>query len=148
MVETSDYQARNPSMLHLSSERLAALVDESPTPAELVHLTGCAECTRERAMFRSLADLASSESTRIGAPLTNWDSIAPVLVADGVIDNGRGLKLRARTLRRPWLQAAAAVLLVAGGMMAGRVTAGASAIPTNESKGGLASMIDTTPRFK
>ena len=57
-------------MLHLSTERLATLVDESPTPAELAHLTSCADCTRERAMYRSLADLAASESTRIGAPLT------------------------------------------------------------------------------
>lgn len=136
-------------MLHLSSERLAALVDDAPTPAELVHLTGCAECTRERAMFRNLAGLASSESNRIGAPLTNWESIAPVLVADGVIDNGRGLRLRARTVRRPWLQAAAAVLLISGGMMAGRYTAGASVLPVSESQTSLATMgIDTTPRFK
>ena len=137
-------------MLHLSSERLAALVDESPTPAELVHLTGCAECTRERAMFRNLASLASSESARIGAPLTSWESIAPVLVADGVIDNGRGLKLRARAVRRPWLQAAAAVLLISGGMMAGRMTTGASPLPISGSKAaGLAELgIDTTSRFK
>lgn len=134
-------------MLHLTSERLAALVDESPTPAELVHLTGCAECTRERAMFRNLASLASSESNRIGQPLTTWESIAPVLVADGVIDNGRGLQLRARSVRRPWLQAAAAVLLIAGGMMAGRYTAGASVIPVAASNH-TATGLDTTGRFK
>ena len=134
-------------MLHLSSERLAALVDESPTPAELVHLTGCAECTRERAMFRNLASLASSESSRIGQPLTRWESIAPVLAADGVIDNGRGLQLRARSVRRPWLQAAAAVLLIAGGMMAGRYTAGATVLPV---AGGnvTATGLDATGRFK
>ena len=65
-------------MLHLSTERLATLVDESPTPAELAHLTSCAECSRERAMYRSLADLAASESTRIGAPLTRWESLRAV----------------------------------------------------------------------
>jgi len=134
-------------MLHLSNERLAALVDESPTPAELVHLTGCAECTRERAMFRNLASLASSESSRIGQPLTSWESIAPVLVADGVIDNGRGLQLRARSVRRPWLQAAAAVLLIAGGMMAGRYTAGANVLPMAGEKV-TATGLDTTGRFK
>ena len=134
-------------MLHLSSERLAALVDESPTPAELAHLTGCAECTRERAVFRNLAELASSESSRIGQPLTNWESIAPVLVADGVIDNGRGLRLRARSVRRPWLQAAAAVLLIAGGMMAGRYTAGASVIPIAQDKV-TPTGLDTSGRFK
>jgi len=41
-----DYQARNTSMSHLSSERLAALADEAPTAAELAHLAGCAECAR------------------------------------------------------------------------------------------------------
>jgi len=134
-------------MLHLSSERLAALVDESPTPPELAHLTGCADCSQERAMFRNLASLASSESNRIGAPLTSWESIAPVLVADGVIDTGRGLKLRARTLHRPWLQAAAAVLLIAGGMMAGRATTGASVLPIAEGNH-TTTGLDTTGRFK
>src|SRR5215218_11412125 len=110
----SDYPARDPNMSHLPTERFAALVDESPTPAELAHLSGCAECARERAMFRSLADLAASESTRIGSPLTRWESLAPALVADGVIDDGRVRRLGSRpAARRPWLQAAAAVLLIA-----------------------------------
>ena len=135
-------------MSHLPTERFAALVDESPTPAELAHLTGCAECARERAMFRSLADLAASESTRIGAPLTRWESLAPALVADGVIDDGRVRQIGSRHARRPWLQAAAAVLLIAGGMMAGRYTAGASVLPLNDaSPVTTASLIDTTPRF-
>lgn len=135
-------------MLHLSSERLAALADESPTSAELVHLTGCEVCTRERALFRNLASLASSEANRIGAPLTSWESIAPVLVSDGVIDTGRGLKLRARTVSRPWLQAAAAVLLVAGGMMAGRATTDATVIPFAANAKPESPVIDTTGRFK
>lgn len=134
-------------MLHLSTERLASLVDESPTPAELVHLTGCAECTRERAMFRSLADLAAAESKRIGSPLTSWESLAPALLADGVIDDGRVLRLGARHGRRPWLQAAAVVLFIAGGMMAGRYTAGASPLPMNVGSQPVASLIDTTARF-
>ena len=134
-------------MLHLSTERLASLVDESPTPAELVHLTGCAECTRERAMFRSLADLAASESKRIGSPLTSWESLAPALLADGVIDDGRVVRLGSRRGSRPWLQAAAAVLFIAGGMMAGRYTAGASPLPINVGSQPVASLIDTTPRF-
>jgi hypothetical protein len=129
-------------MLHLSTERLATLVDESPTPAELAHLASCAECTRERAAFRSLADLAASESTRIGSPLTRWESLAPALVADGVIDNGRLVRLGTRRGPRPWLQAAAAVLFVAGGMMAGRYTAGASVIPRRGP-----TVASTTPRF-
>lgn len=135
-------------MLHLSTERLATLVDESPTPAELAHLASCAECSRERAMYRSLADLAASESTRIGTPLTRWESLAPALLADGVIDDGRVLRLGSRHARRPWLQAAAAVLFIAGGMMAGRYTAGARVLPVGRSSATVASVMDTTPRFQ
>ena len=55
-------------MSHLPIERLAALADEPPSQTEAVHLAACAECARERAMFRSLADLANGESARIGQP--------------------------------------------------------------------------------
>jgi hypothetical protein len=110
-------------MSHLPSERLAAFVDESPSAEELAHLAVCPDCARERAMYLSLADLSTSVSARIGAPLTSWESLRPALLADGVIDRGRGLELRARRVSRPWLQAAAAVLLVAGGAMAGRYSA-------------------------
>ena len=140
-------------MSHLPSERLAAFVDESPSPSELLHLASCAECVRERAMYQSLAELATRESARIGTPITSWEKLAPVLVADGVIDDGRGLQLRARheQHRRPWLQAAAAVLFVAGGMMAGRYTAGASVLPGTEPEPTVANarttVADSTVRF-
>ena len=50
-----------------------------------------------------------------------------------MIDDGRGLRFRARSTRRPWLQAAAAVLLVSGGV-AGRTLVGARAdVPTTTS---------------
>src|SRR5215211_2193727 len=124
MKKTSEFQARThtmphlPNVSHLSAERLAALGDEAPTAAEMAHLTGCAECARERAVYQSLAELASAESARIGMPLTRWETLAPALVADRIIDTGSA-PVRRRTHARPWLQAAAAVLLVAGGMMAG-----------------------------
>jgi hypothetical protein len=121
-----------PNMSHLPTERLAALADEAPSAPELAHLASCAECAHERAQYQNLLELTASESSRIGTPLTRWEALAPVLVSDGVIDNGRGLRRRSRQVRRPWLQAAAAVLFVAGGMMAGRYTAGASVLPINE----------------
>jgi hypothetical protein len=114
-------------MSHLPSERLAALVDETPSSEEMLHLASCAECARERAALCNLVELATMESTRIGAPLTTWESLRPVLAADGVIDRGRGLELRSSRVGRPWMQAAAAVLLVAGGAMAGRYSATGSA---------------------
>ncbi|HEX4684172.1 MAG TPA: hypothetical protein VH277_15755 [Gemmatimonadaceae bacterium] len=123
-------------MSHLPTERLAALVDETPTAAELAHLASCGECARERAAFQSVADLAGEEASRIGIPLTSWETLRPSLIADGMIADGTiadgtidgrgGLRFRARQVRRPWLQVAAAALLVAGGTMAGRYSAGAS----------------------
>jgi len=120
-------------MSHLSTERLAALVDEAPTSAELAHLASCSECARERNTYLNLSSFASSASAQIGVPLSSWDKLAPALVADGVIDRGSGFHFRTRMVRRPWLQAAAAVLLITGGMMAGRVTAGASLLPASAS---------------
>ena len=115
-------------MSHLPTERLAALADEAPTAEELAHLAGCALCARERAIYTALLAGASEEYSRIGAPLTNWDALRPALVADGVIDAGRAdraVSLGAR--RAPWMRgawrAAAAVLLVAGGVAAGRLSA-------------------------
>lgn len=116
-------------MSHLPTERLAALVDEAPSADETLHLATCAECARERAMYQSLSGLAANESARIGTPLTSWESLRPALVADGVIDSGRGVPSRTRHAQRPWMQAAAAVLLIAGGVMGGRLSAGASLVP-------------------
>jgi hypothetical protein len=135
-------------MLHLSTERLAALSNEPPTPAELAHLTGCADCTRERAAHRAVHELAASSARSIGTPLTAWESLRPALVADGVIDSGRGFATRARPRSR-WLQAAGAAVLVAGGTVAGRLSAGMSfptaAAPSNTRRVALA---DSTPRFR
>ena len=143
-------------MSHLSPERLAALVDESPTSAELAHLSGCGECARERAVYRNLGELAANESATIGAPLSEWTSLRRALVADGVVDTGRGgLPMVSRGMRSPWLQAAAAVLFVAGGMMAGRYSAGASLLPSDArgasasvaNAGDSASAADSLARF-
>lgn len=113
-------------MSHLPTERLAALTDEPPTSAEVAHLAGCDACAGERAAFAQMRALARQEETRIGAPVTSWESLAPVLRADGIIDTGEW-----RVSRRPrrfngWLQTAAAVLLVLGGVAFGRVTAGSA----------------------
>lgn len=134
-------------MSHLPTERLAALADESPTAAELAHLASCAECARERAAFQNLAELATQESARIGVPLTRWETLAPILAADGVIDTGRVVPFRRQSSRRPWLQAAAAVLLVAGGMIGGRLTAGVSLLP-KRSTPVTAVSFDSVPAFR
>ena len=134
-------------MSHLSPERLAALADDPPTAAELAHLVGCADCTRERASYRALDKLASGSARSIGAPLTTWESLRPALLADGVIDSGRGLVSRVRPRRNAWFQAAAAALLVAGGAVAGRLSATAS-FPIPARAGGRVALADSAPRFK
>lgn len=142
-----------PNVSHLSIERLAALSDESPTATELAHLATCADCARERAVFQNLLELASTESARLGAPLTSWERLSPALIADGVIDAGRALPTLVRKSRLPsrsrvpWLQAAAAVVLLGGGMMAGRLTAGAAALPLPSSTNRVAAVTDSVPRF-
>lgn len=67
-----------------------------------------------------LDDLVARERERGAPPLTNWDSIAAQLRLDGIIKNGSHGMLGSGT--RIWMQAAAAVLLVAGGVAIGRYT--------------------------
>src|SRR5438270_3440937 len=117
-------------MSHLPDERLSALFDEPPTSAELAHLASCERCAAERAAYRALRELASSEQTRIGAPISNWESLAPALRADGVIDTGEWrVARRARRFSSVWLQAAAALLIALGGIGYGRYAAIGSILP-------------------
>jgi hypothetical protein len=111
-------------MSHLSPERLAALIDEQPTAAELAHLASCRPCARERGAYEALAEMAQGGST-IGSPLTSWDALAPALRRDGVIETDIGRMRRVRLLRG-FMQVAAAVVLVAGGVVFGRMTAASS----------------------
>lgn len=132
--------------MHLSPERLAALADDPPTAAELAHLTSCAECARERAAYRSLAELAAGGSRSIGSPLTTWESLRPSLVADGVIDTGTRRTSRERRARQVWFQAAAAVALVAAGAAGGRWSARLSA--PSATRVSATTPVDSAPRFR
>ncbi len=125
-------------MLHLSTERLTALHDEAPTADEAAHLATCRDCASERDAYAALRTLAAGESARLGAPLTTWEALAPALRADGVIDGGGPALGRRRTPLR-WLQVAAGLLLVAGGAMLGRASAGLPVLP------GMAAASDAPP---
>jgi hypothetical protein len=83
-------------MQHLSTERLAALADETPTPEEAAHLARCLACRRERDVYLALLDLARREGSAgvepgalaaVGEPLSSWDAIAAGLRAEGLIDD-------------------------------------------------------------
>lgn len=122
------------NMQHLSTDRLAALGDEQATPAEAAHLASCETCARERAAFRSLVAMAHAEQGAIGIPLTRWDALAPAFRAEVPQRPGTRepevIELAARRRIARWpMQAAAGLLLLAGGAMLGRVSAGGSFLP-------------------
>src|SRR6476469_665502 len=112
-------------MLHLSTDRLAALGDEQPTSAEAAHLATCEACARERDAYLTLVAMAQAERSALGLPLTRWDSIAASL---DPVASTRGRHVARISTRWP-LQAAAGLLLMVGGAMLGRVSVGANPIP-------------------
>lgn len=130
-------------MLHLSTDRLAALADEPPTADETRHLTICVDCAREVAAHRSLVVLANVEREAMRLPLTRWDTLAPALKADGLLREPvaarRGVPFSPQRL----LQVAAALLLVAGGALLGRVSAGAPIVPGETTP--VAGIFDSVP---
>jgi hypothetical protein len=65
--------------------------------------------------------LAERERNRAQLPLTNWESLSAQLRDEGIIRDG---VTAGRSGNQWWLRAAAAVLLVAGGAVAGRMTVG------------------------
>jgi hypothetical protein len=139
-------------MQHLSTDRLAALGDEQPSPDEAAHLAACDSCARERAAYRSLVAMAHAEQGAIGLPLTRWDDLATAYRAEmpssaptvartsgGVVD----VAAPRRMTRWP-MQAAAGLLLLAGGAMLGRASAGASFLPASGSSATGASSTTAT----
>ena len=139
-------------MQHLSTDRLAALGDEQPSPDEAAHLAACATCAREHAAYRSLVAMAHAEQGAIGLPLTRWDDLATAYRAEvpssaptvartpGDVSD---ISARRRMTRWP-MQAAAGLLLLAGGAMLGRASAGASFLPASESSATVASNTTAT----
>jgi hypothetical protein len=70
-----------------------------------------------------LDDLVARERERDAPPLTDWNSLATELRAEGLISTLAG---GSRFAARRWMQAAAAAVLVAGGAAIGRYTASES----------------------
>ena len=109
-------------MHHLHTERLAALSDEPATPEELTHLSSCEVCAAEARAFDSLLIMSGESHEAFGLPLTRWDNIAAALTESAPKEI---LHLPApRRTNRAFLQIAASLLLLAGGAMLGRMSAG------------------------
>jgi hypothetical protein len=114
-------------MQHLPIERLAELGDVEPSRDEAEHLASCPQCARERAAYRRLAGLAGVERSRIGPPLTEWSLLRSRLAHDGIISRDSAVWRDIASSGSRWLrQAAAAAVLIVGGLYAGRVSAGMS----------------------
>ena len=118
-------------MSHLSIERLAALADEAPTGIEQMHLDSCAECAHEVETHRTLLAMAVGEREALGLPLSRWESLSEKLKDEGLIAAPGRARSGGRVVRtgNPYLRYAAALLLVAGGALLGRVSAGAPLVP-------------------
>jgi hypothetical protein len=110
-------------MLHISPERLAALVDETALPDEAAHLAACAPCEGELAAHRRLVRLALTDTPREAAPLNDWASLGAMLKAEGIISATPTAV--ARSSRLTWaMRIAAGLLVVAGSAVGGRWSAG------------------------
>jgi hypothetical protein len=105
-------------MSHLNPERLAALSDDTPTPVESAHLTTCDACTAELVAQRKLARMAAAAGPVTDGPLSSFDALVPRLRAEGLIAAAD----RRVVMVRWTVRAAAAVVLVGGGVLAGRMS--------------------------
>ena len=130
-------------MTHLPIERLAALADEQPGADESSHLAQCPECTRELDAIRSLVTLAGAERDAMSVPLTRWDTLAAKLRSEGLVAAGGYAQRTTHSASRTFLQVAAAMLLVVGGVAAGRVSAGAAMLPGGFSGSGASQVAAT-----
>lgn len=146
-------------MLHLPADRLAELVDVEPTSQELAHLQSCDLCARERQAFCALHELAASERDHVSSPLITWETLRPVLAADGliapVVASGSPSAVTAsrRFSAAHWgMRIAASFLLVAAGVAAGRMSVPAqdpasAAVPADVIPAGSVEGTATTGQF-
>ena len=126
-------------MLHLSSERLAELADSEPTLAEAEHLAACATCATERSAHQRVLTLASDERDRLAPPLTDWATLSARLRQEEIILTPATTAtdvvplVAPRRHRHAWLmglRVAAGIVLAFGLGALGRMSAGATALPS------------------
>lgn len=122
-----------PNNAHLTPERVAAYDHEPFNADELAHLAACAACRAERDAVASLVGMAATlrqQEPSANAPrLVEWEQIAAGLRRDApVAAPAAPVSAPARRRLAPWWrQAAAALLLVSGGAVLGRLTGAVSA---------------------
>jgi hypothetical protein len=113
-------------MLHLPIERLAELGESEPTVTERAHLAECTMCSTELAAYQRLVAMAADERRRIAPPLTSWGTLREPLRDEGLIitqEHQIAQRRRSALLGRVG-RVAAMLLLLAGGVVIGRFSAG------------------------
>jgi hypothetical protein len=129
-------------MLHLTTDRLAALADEHPNAIEAAHLVACPACVREREAHRRLRDLARLEAARPLPPLTTWEGVSAALARETGVAPERGgshVRFPISGLSTHLRRLAAAALLLTTGLAAGRYSAGA--VPLGFSRAAVADTV-------
>jgi hypothetical protein len=105
-------------MGHLTTESLARIVSEAPTPEEWEHLGSCQLCQAELAALKAQTD-ALGALPDLRPPNGDWETLEARLVSEGLVRSS-GLSLKAGSRRwSGWLQAAAALILFVGGTAMG-----------------------------
>lgn len=105
-------------MGHLTTETLARLVDETPSPGEREHLEGCSACQAELKSLREQTEIMGALPD-LRPPAGDWEALEARLTSEGLIRSS-GLAWRATRWRSMgWVQAAAALVLFLGGTAAG-----------------------------
>lgn len=140
-------------MQHLPIERLAELADGEPAGAEREHLAGCAMCAAELAAYERIVAMAADERRRIAPPISTWGSLSQELRLEGLIvtrEEATARKAFTDRLTRWGARAAAGFIILATGLVSGRVSAGmplrtALAIP--EADAGSSQLAMSTEEF-
>ncbi len=110
-------------MEHLSTETLARLVDERPTPEEAAHLSECAPCQHELEALRQQTD-ALGTLPELMPPKGHWDVVEARLRSEGLIETP-GLFQKLGLAQTPqWMKAAAAVTIFFTGAATGAALSG------------------------
>ena len=119
-------------MLHPDSERIASFDHDPPSAEESKHISDCPSCQEEVRAFTLLAQMAREldvdEAVNL-APLASWESVSRGLRREGLIMNRRAPRSRITLL----MKAAAAIVVIAGSVAVGRMSAGISATDADSS---------------
>jgi hypothetical protein len=109
-------------MDHLTSEYLARLVDEAPTPDEARHLAECEACTAEldglREQTRSLGSLPE-----LMPPVGDWAVLEAQLRSEGLVRDPSLFQRLGLAQTPQWMKAAAAIMLFLSGTGTGALVA-------------------------